>query len=443
MTRSDADFLASCRLRIGSAPLFQVAGRVASLEGNVIEVQGLSAPVGSLCRIACSDASPLEAEVVGFRDGRLRLLPLADPSGVVPGAAVRRLSSRPGLPKARACLGRVLDGRGVPIDGGPAIFERGKARLEGRSRDVLERARVSEPLDVGIRAINSLLTIGRGSRIGLFAGSGVGKSTLLGQITRFTKADAIVVALVGERGREVREFVERELGDALGRSIVVVATSQEPAVLRKRAADLAAALAEDLCDEGGHVLLLVDSLSRYCAAQREIGLAAGEPPATRGYPPSVWSTLPRLLERAGTTRDRGSVTGIFTVLVEGDDLQEPVADASRALLDGHVVLSRRRAEAGQFPAIDPLASVSRVMPDVAGEGVMALSVRARQVLSTWADAEDLISIGAYVSGSRPEVDEARTLHGPLVSFLSQPRDESFDLAASQARLQSALGGAMQ
>ncbi len=428
------------RERVRTVPLFEVSGRVASVEGNVIEVQGLSAPVGALCRIECAAEDPLDAEVVGFRDGRLRLLPLRESIGVVPGASVHRASTRPNVPRARACLGRVIDGRGLPIDGGPAVFERSSTGLTGRSRDVLDRARVSQPLDVGIRAINALTTVGRGARVGLFAGSGVGKSTLLGQITRFTQADAIVVGLVGERGREVREFVERELGDALPRSIVVVATSQEPAVLRKRAADLAAALAEDLCNEGSHVLLLVDSLSRYCAAQREIGLAAGEPPATRGYPPSVWSTLPKLLERAGTTRDRGSVTGIFTVLVEGDDLQEPVADAARSLLDGHVVLSRRLAEAGQFPAIDALASVSRVMPDVIGETELSLATRARQLLATWADAEDLISIGAYVAGSRPEVDEARRLHEPLMGFLSQGRDQACDLAASRTALEAALAG---
>jgi flagellum-specific ATP synthase len=283
-----------------------------------------------------------------------------------------------------------------------------------------------------------MMTVGRGARIGLFAGSGVGKSTLLGQIARATGADAIVVGLVGERGREVREFVERDLGEGLERAAVVVETSDKPPLLRKRAALLATTIAEQLRDEGRHVLLLMDSLTRYCTALREIGLGAGEPPATRGFPPSVWAELPKLVERAGTSARGGSITGIYTVLVEGDDMSEPVADAARALLDGHVVLSRELAERGHFPAIDPLASVSRVMPDVIPAETMAAAEHARSLLASYRNAEDLIAIGAYVEGSNAEIDEARRLRPPLLDFLRQGRDESANLEESWQELRQAL-----
>jgi len=403
-------------------------------------VEGLPARVGSLCTLAPPDAPELEAEVVGFRDQATILMPLGDPVGVAPGTPVRAALREAWAPSASSCLGRVLDALARPLDAGPPPRGEAGRPLLGRAAPVLRRRRIAEPLDVGIRSINALLTLGRGARIGLFAGSGVGKSTLLGQVARFTRADAVVVALVGERGREVREFVERELGPALARSIVVVATSDDAALLRRRAALLAATFAEELRDQGRHVLLLMDSLTRFCTAQREIGLASGEPPATRGYPPSVWSALPRLLERAGTSSGSGSITGIYTVLVEGDDLSEPVADASRALLDGHVVLSRSLAERGQHPAVDPLASVSRVMPDVVDARQVELAARARRSLAVYRDAEDLISIGAYVEGSDPAIDEARRLEPALRRFLCQGRDEAADLAASRDALAGALAG---
>lgn len=436
----DIPFFESCRSRVAALPPMTRTGRVCALVGTVIEAEGLAPRVGSVCELLTKDGcEPVAAEVIGFRGERCMLMPLADAARVAAGDRVRENSSRFGVPAAEDCLGRVIDGLGQPIDAGPPIAWNEGAVLERPVENALGRKRIDTPLDVGVRTINALLTTARGGRIGLFAGSGVGKSTLLGQIARSTRADAIVVALIGERGREVREFVEREVGDALPRSIVVVATSDEAALLRRRAAFLATALAEGLRSQGKHVLLLMDSATRFCTAQREIGLAAGEPPATRGFPPSLWSMLPRLLERAGTHSGPGSITGIYTVLVEGDDLDEPVADAMRSLLDGHVVLSREIADKGRFPAIDVLASVSRLMPDVTTPEHRALAARARQVLSTHHRAEDLISIGAYVPGSDPAIDEACRLMPALTQFLAQPADVAESIEASLQSLERAMG----
>jgi len=437
---ADRGFLAACRERLPELSLLVPEGKVRALVGTAIEVMGLPTEVGALCRLHPSGAPTLEAEVVGFRNGESILMPLGEPAGVGPGTRVSLAASDPWAPPASGCLGRVLDGLGRPLDGGPPPSKTGGGPILRKPESSLHRARITRPLDLGVRSINALLTVGRGSRVGLFAGSGVGKSTLMGQIARFTEADAVVVALIGERGREVREFVERDLGDALPKSVVVVATSDQAPLLRRRAALLATAVAEDLRDDGKQVLLLMDSLTRFCTAQREIGLAAGEPPATRGFPPSVWAVLPRLLERAGTAFGDGRTTEIYTVLVEGDDMQEPVADAARALLDGHFVLSRALAEKGQFPALDPLASVSRVMPDVVAPEAMTLAGQARRMLATYRDAEDLISIGAYAAGSDPDIDEARRLDGPLRRFLSQGREEAADLETSRAALQAVLAG---
>jgi flagellum-specific ATP synthase len=406
----------------------------------VAEVEGLPGGLGTLCHIDTQGGPCVDAEVVGFRGDRLLMMPLGEASGVAPGARVVGRRAEAEIPAGPATLGRILDGLGRPLDGGPPLPNDRRVPLMRRPEPPLHRRRVAEPLDLGVRALNALLTIGRGARIGLFSGSGIGKSTLLGQIARFTAADVIVMALIGERGREVREFVERDLGEALARSVVVVATSDEAPLLRRRAALAATAIAEDWRDSGRHVLLLMDSLTRFCNAQREIGLAAGEPPATRGYPPSLWSSLPKLLERAGTCPGAGSITGIYTVLVEGDDLSEPVADAARALLDGHVVLSRRLAERGQYPAIDPLASISRVMPDVVAPEALSLATRARETLATYRDAEDLIALGAYVEGSDPDIDRARCLDGPLRTFLCQARDEPASLVDSVDALAHTLAG---
>lgn len=438
---STVRFLDLCLSQIDATPVAELEGRVASVVGTSIEVTGLPAEVGALCELAPSGRDAIAAEVVGFRADRSILMPLADPSGIGPGTEVRMRGSQPRAPRADACLGRVLDGLGRPLDGGPPVAAHLGAELFARPEQVLERERIDTPLDLGVRAMNAMLTLGRGARVGLFAGSGVGKSTLLGQIARATEADAVVVGLIGERGREVREFVERDLGAGLERSIVVVATSDEPPLLRKRAALMATAMAEDLRSQGKNVLLLMDSLTRYCTALREIGLGAGEPPATRGFPPSVWAELPKLVERAGTGTQGGSITGIYTVLVEGDDLTEPVADAARALLDGHVVLSRDLAERGHFPSIDPLASVSRVMSDIVPAEVKARAERAFALLAAYRDAEDLIAIGAYADGSDPRIDEAKRLREPLLRFLRQGRDEVSDLASSWDALAAALDAA--
>ncbi len=437
----DQRFFAECRGRLAALPPLHAEGVVRNLVGTVIEADGLSLPLGAVCRVAPeAGGEPIPAEVVGFRGRRCLLMPFAEPAGVGPGARVAPSEHEPVAPAGPACLGRVLDALGRPVDGGAPLADADRVPLQRAPEPALGRPRIDRPLPLGVRALDALLTTGRGARLGLFAGSGVGKSTLLGQVARFSEADVIVVGLVGERGREVREFVERDLGDALARSVVVVATSDEAPLLRRRAASLATAVAEDFRARGAHVLLLMDSLTRFCTAQREIGLAAGEPPATRGYPPSVWSVLPQLLERAGTSRSGGSVTGIYTVLVEGDDLAEPVADAARALLDGHVVLSRTIAERGRHPAVDVLASVSRVMNDVVAPEQVALAQRARDVLATWRGAEDLIAVGAYAAGSDPAVDEARRLEPGLRAFLSQGRDERVGFEQAVAGLAAVFGG---
>ena len=431
-------FLTHCARHVEKVPLLQPAGRVVALIGSGVEALGLNAPaLGDLVRIDAGAARAVSAEVVGFRDARTVLMPLEDPSGIGPGARVAPATRGRSAPPARSALGRVLDGLGRPIDGGPPLpTGTGPAPTPA----LLEREPVGRALDLGVRAINALCTVGRGARIGLFSGSGVGKSTLLGQIARGTRADSIVVALVGERGREVREFVDRILGEARSKAIVVVATSDQSPALRRRAAWLASEMAAALRSDGDDVLLLMDSLSRFAAAEREIGLAAGEPPATRGYPPSVWGALPRLIERAGTAEGPGSVTALYTVLVEGEVDDDPIADAIRSFLDGHIVLSRRRAERGQYPAIDPLASVSRVMRDVVPEEVRACADRARALLSLHAEAEDLIQIGAYQPGQHAATDEAVRLEPALREFLCQAPDEAVDLEGSFAGLAGALGG---
>jgi flagellum-specific ATP synthase len=380
------------------------------------------------------------AEIVGFREGCHQLMPLEARHGVAPGwrVALRRTSAE--VPGGVATLGRVLDGLGRPIDGGAPLAEAESMPLHRAPEPSFGRPRVAQPMDLGVRSLNALVTAGRGGRLGIFAGSGVGKSTLLGQIARYTACDVAVIGLIGERGREVREFLERDLGEGLSRSVVVVATSDESAALRVRAAHAATAIAEGFRDAGKHVLLLMDSLTRFCMALREIGLAAGEPPATRGYPPSMWSALPALLERAGTSPSGGSITGVYTVLVEGDDLLEPVADAARSLLDGHVVLSRELAERGHFPPVDVLASVSRVMPDVTEPSHRAFAQRAREALAVWRGAEDLVTTGAYQPGSDPRIEWARRLEPVLRKLLAQAPDERADLAASVAALGAAVGG---
>ncbi|MCA9510287.1 MAG: FliI/YscN family ATPase [Myxococcales bacterium] len=436
---ADAGFVRASVARVRRSEPFRAIGRVRSCVGPALDVVGLRAGIGARCAVEVAGAAPIEAEVIGFRDDACVLMPLAGCERLVPGARVWAASEGDGVPAADACLGRVIDARGRPLDGGPRLALDPLRTLAAQVVPALERAPIREPLDVGVRSINGLLSVGRGARLGLFAGSGVGKSTLLGQIARYTSADCNVIALVGERGREVREFLERDLGDALAHSIVVVATGDEAPLLRIRAAHLASALAEQLRLTGRHVLLLMDSLTRFSFAVREIGLAAGEPPTTRGYTPSVFRSLPQLLERAGNF-ECGSITGIYSVLVDGDDMNEPVADAARSILDGHIVLARRLAERGQFPPVDVLASVSRVMNDVVSSEHAELARRARRVLADYAEAADLISIGAYVDGASPAIDEARARIGAVERFLRQTPDERGEWQQTLAALRGVFGG---
>jgi len=431
--------LADPRLMLADADLATYRGRVANLIGLVIEATGLRAEVGELCSISAGRTrEPVPAEVVGFRDGRTLLMPLGEMHGIAPGNAVTA-SGRPlAVPVGDALLGRVLDGLGSPIDGGPPLEGVALRPTVTEPPSPLRRERITRRLELGVRALDAVVPCGVGQRLGLFAGSGVGKSSLLGMIARATSADVNVVCLVGERGREVRDFVESRLGSGAARSVVVVATSDQPALVRIKATFVATTIAEHFRDEGANVLLMMDSLTRFATAQREVGLAIGEPPATRGYTPSVFAALPRLLERAGTS-DRGSITGLYTVLVEGDDMNEPVADAARAVLDGHCVLSRELAHRGHFPAIDVLQSVSRLADDVTAPEVRAAATALRETLAVYREKEDLITIGAYQPGSDPRIDDAIARLPGIERFLRQGVDER----TTAAEADGALTGLME
>lgn len=394
-------------------------GTVTRLVGLTIEGRGPLSTVGELCRIhPLGGGAPIPAEVVGFHERAVLLMPLGDVTGLGPGSRVEALGRPLSVPVGEGVLGRVLDGLGRPLDGGPPVF--GTAvPLDNHPPQPLRRRRVKEPLSLGVRAVDALLTCGKGQRLGIFSGSGVGKSTLLAMMARNTEADVTCIGLIGERGREVREFLERDLGEeGLRRSVVVVATSDQPPLVRVKAALLVTAIAEYFRDRGRDVLLLMDSVTRVALAQREVGLATGEPPATRGYTPSVFTFLARLLERAGPG-ENGSITGLYTVLVEGDDMMEPVADTVRGILDGHVVLSRRLAEMNHYPAIDVLASVSRLMGELATPEQRAAAGRVREILSTYNQAEDLVNIGAYVKGANPRIDNALARIDAVRRFLQQ------------------------
>jgi FliI/YscN family ATPase len=410
------------RLRRGD--LVRPLGRVSKVVGLAIEVTGLTASIGEVCQVR-APGHTLAAEVVGFRDGRLLLMPLGDLMGIQPGGEVLALGRPQAVAVDRSLLGRVVDGLGRPIDGGAPVDAAELRPIYAHTPpSALARRRISEPLETGIRAVDAILPIGLGQRVGIFAGSGVGKSVLLGNLASHAAADVNVIALIGERGREVREFIERDLGaGGLARSVVVVATADEAPLVRRQAAFVAATVAEFFRDAGQTVLLMMDSLTRLAMVQREIGLAVGEPPATRGYPPSVFTLLPRLLERAGTSEHRGSITGIYTVLVEGDDLNDPVADASRAILDGHVVLSRELAAANHFPAIDILGSVSRLTGDLLSGQEYRAASELRDHLATYRAARDLVAIGAYVRGSDAKIDRALASLDAVDAFLRQGRQE--------------------
>jgi len=416
-----------------------VSGRVRRVVGLALEVQGVDAAMGDALRVALPGRELL-AEVVALRDGDVVCMPLGDLHGLRAGASVEATGGPLTVPVGDALLGRVLDGLGRPLDGAPLdgveLVPSG-----GTAPHALSRARVREPLGLGVRALDTLVPVGRGQRLGVFAGSGVGKSSLLSMMTRGSEADVTVLALVGERGREVREFLEDDLGpEGLARSVVVVATSDEPALVRLRAAQTATRIAEHFRDQGRSVLLLMDSLTRVAMAQREVGLSVGEPPATRGYPPSVFALLPALLERAGTA-ERGSITGLYTVLVEGDDMNDPVADTARSVLDGHVVLTRRLATAGHFPSVDVLESVSRVSTAVTTPEQQRAAAQLRALLAALRGAEDLLQIGAYEPGTDPLVDRAVALRGDVDAFLRQGMHDLTPAAESWGRLQALLGAA--
>ncbi|BAN49730.1 flagellar protein export ATPase FliI [Metapseudomonas resinovorans] len=421
-----------------------VEGRLLRMVGLTLEAEGLRAPVGSRCLVINDDSYhpvQVEAEVMGFAGSKIYLMPVGSLSGIAPGARVVPLPDTGRLPMGMSMLGRVLDGAGRALDGKGGMKAEDWVPMDGPTINPLKRHPISEPLDVGIRSINALLTVGRGQRLGLFAGTGVGKSVLLGMMTRFTEAEIIVVGLIGERGREVKEFIEHILGEeGLKRSVVVASPADDAPLMRLRAAMYCTRIAEYFRDKGKNVLLLMDSLTRFAQAQREIALAIGEPPATKGYPPSVFAKLPKLVERAGNAEQGGgSITAFYTVLSEGDDQQDPIADAARGVLDGHFVLSRRLAEEGHYPAIDIEASISRVMPQVVSPEQMKLAQRFKQLWSRYQQSRDLISVGAYVAGGDPDTDLAIARQPTMSAFLRQALDESEGLAPSAQRLAASLG----
>lgn len=414
-----------------------IEGRLTRMVGLTLEAVGFQAPVGSRCEVQGVGGPPIEAEVVGFSGEVLYLMPTGDIRGLVPNARVRPIRSDSQVPVGEALLGRVVDGACKPLDGKGPLNVNERMPLHGEPVNPLARSPVREHLDVGVQAINALLSVGRGQRMGLFAGSGVGKSVLLGMMTRFTEADVIVVGLIGERGREVKEFIEDILGEeGLSRAVVVASPADHSPLMRLHGAMLATSIAEYFRDQGKQVLLLMDSLTRFAQAQREIALAIGEPPATKGYPPSVFSLIPQLVERAGNgPAGGGAITAIYTVLTEGDDQQDPVADAARAILDGHIVLSRRLAEAGQYPAVDVEASISRVMPQIIEPAQLEHAQQFKNIYSLYRQNQDLINVGAYSLGSDPEIDAAIALFPSLQNLLKQGMDQAVDWHSSITNLQ--------
>jgi len=419
--------LARYREAIRQTDSVRLNGRVAQVLGVLVESLGPASRIGEMCSIITGRNRPrLPAEVVGFRGNRVLLMPLSGMGDIAHGNEVVATGRPLTLRAHTSLLGRVLDGLGRPLDDGPLLAAGDEISVHQSPPHPLRRNRIHSPLPLGIRAIDAFLTCGKGQRIGIFAGSGVGKSTLLGMIARSSTADVNVIGLVGERGREVREFIEGSLGpEGMARSVVIVATSDQPAIQRLKAAFVATAVAEYFRDQGLHVLLTMDSVTRLAWAQREIGLAIGEPPTTRGYTPSVFAVLPQLLERSGAG-ERGSITGLYTILVEGDDMNEPVADTVRGILDGHIVLTRQLAERSHFPAIDILASISRLMPQITAPDHRAAADSLRRLAAAYRSAEDLINIGAYADGTNPEIDRAKAAIGDIRSFLTQQSEEHSD-----------------
>ena len=429
------------RSRLSAPAPLTVEGRVTRMVGLTLEAVGCPAAVGELCLVMTAHGNTIEAEVVGFADDITYLMPASPVDGLTPGARVVPTGMMCYAPVGSGLLGRVVDGAGRPLDGKGALEYETKVPLAGKAINPLSRQPIKQALDVGIRAINSLITVGKGQRLGLFAGSGVGKSVLLGMMTRFTDADVVVVGLIGERGREVKEFIEDILGEAgMARAVVVATPADSPPLMRMHGAMLTMSIAEYFRDRGKHVLLLMDSLTRYAQAQREIGLAIGEPPTSKGYPPSVFAKLPQLVERAGNGGDgQGTVTAFFTVLTEGDDQQDPVADAARAVLDGHVVLSRQLSEAGHYPAIDIEASVSRLMVAVADEAHVKTARQFRKLTALYQQNRDLISVGAYTRGGDALLDKAIEQRGRMMEYLQQQIHEPVSLTESVRQLKQLLG----
>jgi flagellum-specific ATP synthase len=436
-----ADLDGTLQLLSGLQPA-QAYGKVTKVVGLVAEGRGIKAPLGSICQLLPDDTGRklINAEVVGFRDDVMLLMPYGEMRGIRPGSLIRNTSTPPLFPVGHRYLGHAVDAFGQSLDPAKTIFPARYNPLHADPPNPLTRPRINAPLDVGVRAINGLLTLGKGQRIGIMAGSGVGKSTLMGMFARYTSAEVNVIGLIGERGREVLDFIEKDLGpEGLAKSVLIVATSDQGPLVRMRAAYAATAMAEFFRDEGKDVLLMMDSVTRFAMAAREVGLAAGEPPTTRGYTPTVFSHLPRLLERAGRS-SKGSITGIYTVLVEGDDFNEPVADAVRSILDGHIVLTRELADQGHYPSIDVLKSVSRLASDVAPAAVVAAGRDLVRMMATFQRVEDMVNIGAYAPGSNAEIDHALSMVHPIRSYLQQNIDERSNLDQAFEALHALTGG---
>lgn len=417
-------------------------GKVAKMVGLIVEGKGLKAPLGSVCSLLPDQQGEEEliAEVVGFRDESVLCMPYGELRGIRPGSLISSYAAAPTMPAGYELLGRAVDAFGQPLDNMGPHNAQFAYPLYGEPPNPLERPRITDPLDVGVRSINGLLTLGKGQRVGIMAGSGVGKSTLMGMMARYTKADVNVIALVGERGREVVEFIQKDLGEeGLSRSVLVVATSDKSPLVRMRAAYAATAVAEFFRDQGKDVLFMMDSVTRFAMAAREVGLAVGEPPTSRGYTPSVFAQLPKLLERAGRS-DKGTITGVYTVLVDGDDFNEPVADSVRSILDGHIVLTRELADQGHYPAIDVLKSVSRLRPDVTPQEIVQGGRVLIRHLSTYYRVEDMVNIGAYTQGSNPEIDTALEMFNPIRDYLTQTVEEPSALEQSYADLDQLVQG---
>ncbi|HSQ85268.1 MAG TPA: FliI/YscN family ATPase [Desulfobacterales bacterium] len=417
----------------------KMEGKIVKVAGIVAQANGPGMSVGSLCSIRNGSGQNMQAEVIGFNDKRVIVMPFGEMRGIEPGSRIVDINKRPTIKVGDAYLGRVVDGLGQPIDGKGAIQAQADYPIYGNVINPLKRKIINQVIDVGVCSINAMHTLGKGQRIAIMAGSGVGKSVLMGMIARHTNADVIVIALIGERGREVREFIERNLGeDGLKKSVVVAATSDSPALVRIRGAHLATTIAEYFRDKGQDVVLIMDSITRFAMSLREVGLAAGEPPSAKGYTPSVFIQIPKLLERTGNVEKKGSITGVYTVLVEGDDMNEPIADSVRSIVDGHIILSRDLAHKGHYPAVDVLSSISRVMYDIVDDDHLNMARKLVKVLATYREAEDLINIGAYVDGTDPQIDYAKKNIHNIHSFLQQDINESMSFKESITRLKKVL-----